>query len=286
MLGTRIPVAVVALTCACSGGVACVQINAGETRYVDTVEKQFAVTAAPTVSLVTFDGSVEVDTWDQPEVKVVIERHAVDKAAAEKMQISATQDGNAIAVEVRRDQAQRTGGLNITIGSHTAHLKVTVPRRSTVEAKTGDGRVAVRGLDGDVTVRTGDGSIQLTGIAGAVDAASGDGSIQIEGAITRLNTRSGDGRVAVRAAAGSAPSTEWSISTGDGVVALELPDGFNANLDATTGDGRVMVNVPFTSDGETDRRRSAQGRIGAGGPTIRIRSGDGGIVIRRADDNS
>ncbi len=281
-----VPVALLMSAFALSGTVACVQIDAGESRYVDTVEKQFAVSGPPTVKLSTFDGSIEVDTWDRSDVKVTIERRAVDKSAAETMHITAVQDGDAVEVSVRRDRPQSTGGLNITIGSYSAHLKVTVPVKARIEAGTGDGRVSVRRLNGDISVRTGDGSIALTDVAGAVDVASGDGSIQIEGVLTRVNSRSGDGRVSVRAAAGTVPTGEWSISTGDGAVSLELPDGFNANLDATTGDGRVMVNVPFTSDAESDRRRSAQGRIGSGGPTLRVRSGDGVILIKQAGSQS
>lgn len=59
----------------------CVDITAGEARFIDTVERRFTVTGAPALDISTFDGSVDVGTWDRPEVLVVIEKHAVDKAA-------------------------------------------------------------------------------------------------------------------------------------------------------------------------------------------------------------
>jgi hypothetical protein len=87
----------------------------------------------------------------------------------------------------------------------------------------------------------------------------------------------------VRAAAAD-PAGEWSLSTGDGSIVLEVPEGFNADLDASTGDGRVRVHdVPFDGDDTSRRRSEARGRIGAGGPTIRMRSGDGSITVRRSD---
>ena len=53
-----------------ASGIGCVDISAGESAYVDTVEKRFTVTGTPTLNLGTFDGSVEVETWNRPEVLV------------------------------------------------------------------------------------------------------------------------------------------------------------------------------------------------------------------------
>jgi hypothetical protein len=275
--------AAVAVSLICGASAGCVDISAGENHYVETVEKSFPVSGTPTVKLGTFDGSVAVATWDRPEVLVVVEKRAMDRATADRMVVNATQDGDRIEVDV---QDERSRGLTITFGPHSARLIVTVPARAQIEARTGDGRVLVQGVHGDLTVVTGDGSIELAQVNGAVDATSGDGSVEIDGAIRTLRARSGDGRVRVRVAAGTSPSGAWSVATGDGSVLLELPDGFGAELDASTGDGRVSVSdLPFSAVDE-DRRRVARGRIGAGGPSLRVRSGDGSITVRRAGTSS
>lgn len=256
---------------------ACVDISAGEARFIDTIEKRFTVSGAPSLVVSTFDGSVEVSTWDRPEVLVVIEKHAADKAAADRMIVTTDQNGDAVSVRVTEPG---DGGLHVNFGTHTARITVTVPVKARVEALTGDGRVLVREVEGDLRVRTGDGSIHLEGVNGSVDATSGDGSIDIDGAVRQLSARSGDGRVRVRAT--SAPGADWTLTTGDGSVLLEVPEGFGAELDAATGDGRVQVrDVPFGSESGNDRS-VARGRLGTGGPTISIRSGDGVITIRRA----
>ncbi|HUR33645.1 MAG TPA: DUF4097 family beta strand repeat-containing protein [Vicinamibacterales bacterium] len=257
----------------------CVDISAGNAQYIDTVEKRFTVSGTPVLKVGTFDGSVEVATWDKPEVLVTIERHAASRADADRMVITATQDGDAINVDVRDE---KTSGFHFTIGPFGARVVVTVPTKATVDASTGDGRINVRDVEGDLTVRTGDGAIRLEHVNGDVNARSGDGSIEIEGAIRRLDARSGDGRVRVHASNGQA-AEEWRLATGDGSVVLEVPDGFGAELDATTGDGRVDVrDVPFRGDSD-DRHGVARGRIGNGGSRITIRSGDGSITVRRAD---
>ena len=140
----------------------------------------------------------------------------------------------------------------------------------------------MRDVEGDLVARTGDGSIRLERVNGAIEASSGDGSISVDGQIRQLKARSGDGRVHVHAV-GTAPAGDWSLSTGDGSVLLEVPEGFGAELDATTGDGHVDVrDVQFDRTSGERNRSVVRGRIGNGGSKITIRSGDGSIVVRRA----
>ena len=273
----RIPLFVLpaVLTVSAAG---CVDITAGEARFIETVEKRFTVSGAPSIDVSTFDGSVDVGTWDRPEVLVVIEKHALDKAAADRMIVTTDQNGDVIKVKV---QEERDHGLHVNFGSYNARITVTVPAKAHVEALTGDGRVTVRNVEGDLRVRTGDGAIHLEQVNGSVDATSGDGSIDIDGAVRGLSARSGDGRVRIHAA--TPPSADWNLVTGDGSVLLEVPEGFGAELDATTGDGRVEVrDVPFSGPSDRADRGTARGRLGSGGPNVSIRSGDGVITIRRS----
>jgi len=76
---------------------------------------------------------------------------------------------------------------------------------------------------------------------------------------------------------------DWSMTTGDGGVALYLPSDFGAELDAHTGDGSIRneLNVATDNDGDRDKeRRTLKGKIGAGGRTLRIRTGDGSIRLK------
>ena len=269
-----------ALGLAASG---CVDISAGDAQLIDTTEKRFSVSGAPSVTVGTFDGSVEVSTWDRPEVLVTIERRAMSRDEAERMVITADQRGDDISVQVK---STRAGGFHINFGTFNARLIVSVPAKARIDASTGDGRVTVRDVEGDLVAHTGDGSIHLEHVNGAVDASSGDGNIMVDGQIRQLRARSGDGRVRVQAS-GSAPTGDWSLATGDGSVILELPAGFGAELDARTGDGRVDVrDVDFDRESGEQNRKSAKGRIGSGGPRVTIRSGDGSIVVRRAGASS
>jgi DUF4097 and DUF4098 domain-containing protein YvlB len=288
-------VAVLALLVA---GPACVVIGGNQARYVEREDKRFAVTGKPDVSLSTFDGPIEIRVSDRPEVLVTIEKRAWNKKAAAGMDVHTEQNGNHIVVDVRLPKAAHVFAFGFS--SASAKLIVTMPASADVHATSGDGSIDVervngaldlrsgdgsihgRNLTGDVMLRTGDGSIKLEQIAGTLDADTGDGSITVDGALKGLRARSGDGNVTIRAAAGSATDADWSITTGDGSVVLELVDGFGAELDAHTGDGAIaMRDVTLSNVSGQIGKSSVRGRLGEGGRVVKVRTGDGSITLRR-----
>src|SRR5262245_44127907 len=83
-------------------GPGCVDIVSADLgRYVEREEKHFTLSGKPTVSLKTFDGSVEVRTWDKAEVLVTIEKRGSSKASTDSIEVRSDQQGNQITVEAR-----------------------------------------------------------------------------------------------------------------------------------------------------------------------------------------
>jgi len=286
-----------AVLAAIVAGPACIDI-VGAPRYMEREEKRFTVGAKPEVSLSTFDGSIEIRPSDRQEVVVTIEKRAASKDAAARIEVTAEQTGNRVVVDVRLPKGSHFFGFNESAG---ARLIVSLPATSDVQAHSGDGSIDIeritgkldlrsgdgsikgRDLGGAVKVHTGDGSIALTGVNGALDADTGDGSITAAGAFTTVRAHTGDGTVTIHAAAGSSASDEWSITTGDGSVVLEVPDGFGGELDAHTGDGSIDVHdVSLSNVTGRISRSTVRGRIGNGGAPVRVRTGDGTITLRRS----
>ncbi len=268
----------VAALLACTG---CMDIVGAqmEGRYVERDEKRFTTTGRPDVVLATFDGSIEIRAWERPEVEVIVEKRGADKSAVSGLQVEASQTGDRISVEVTRPRRE---GLHFG-PSPSARLIVSLPAASNVTARSCDGSIEVERLAGRIELRSGDGSIRARELSGDVTAHTGDGSITLDGRFSALRATSGDGSVRIHAAAGTTPSADWDISTGDGSVTLEIPDGFNGELDAHTGDGGVHVeDIDVSNVTGESRRNSVRGRIGAGGHGLRVRTGDGSITIRRS----
>jgi hypothetical protein len=261
-------------------------------------EKRFTVSGEPDLHLRTFDGSIQLKSWDRNEVLVEIEKHGPDSDAAKALVVNATQEGNRVTVDVPNPRGERDG---FHIGqSPSVSLVVTAPRRMKLDAHTGDGSVSADNIAGTIGIDTGDGSIRIRRIEGALKAHTGDGSIDIDDAVGRVeaqsgdgsinvggrfelvDVRSGDGSVHVDAKEGSALKSDWSISTGDGSIAVELPGNIDAELDAHSNDGRVRANgFSGVSNRNEDDHGSARGTLGKGGRTLRLRSGDGSIAINR-----
>lgn len=264
-------------------------------------EKRFVVNGPADVSLRTFDGSIQLKSWDRNEVLVEMERRGPDEQTAKAVVVNTSQEGNRIVVDVPAPPDRRDG---IHIGSSRSpsiSLVVTAPRTVTVDARTGDGSITADDLAGTVTLnsgdgsirtrriegnlraRTGDGSIAITDAAGRVEADSGDGSIELGGRFDAIDVRTGDGSVRLDVVDGSVMKGDWSVSTGDGSITVRLPRNLDADLDAHTGDGGVHAdgipgNVEKT---DNDDPGSLKAQIGKGGRTLRLRSGDGSINISR-----
>lgn len=285
--------------------------SAGCTVYMDAEEqvareeKRFTVSSSPEVVVSTFDGPIELRAWDRTEVLVEIEKRAADQDGLKSIEVRAEKQGNRVQVEVVRPRGRDTFvGIGVHVSPH-AKLTVSIPRQATLEARSGDGSIRADRLEGKITLRTSDGSVTATGVKGEMDIESGDGSVTIEdadgavristgdggirstGRFDSLDVKSGDGSVTVRVEPGSEMKSDWSLRTEDGSIAVYLPDAFNGELDARTGDGVVRSEFEVQgadtagSDHERERDRGElRGRLGAGGKLLRIRTGDGTISLR------
>ena len=272
----------------------------------------FKVTGQPDVVLETFDGAIELHSWDRPEVEVEIERRAMEQALLDDIKVESSEKNGVVTVKVTGPN--RSDFRGVTVGVHvspTARLRVAVPRHSNVQARSGDGSIraeAIEGklvlttadgsvvgtrLGGDVQIRSGDGSIRLDNSTGTLDLETTDGSIGIDARPSVLKARTGDGSIRAQIEPDTVMTDNWDLTTSDGTVVLTLPGLFNAELDAETSDGTVRSSHPLIEDASEDRRdgegrderrdrrRILRSRLGDGGKLLRIRTGDGSIRIER-----
>ena len=261
----------------------------------DEWNKTYAISGRAQVRVQTNDGHVTVYTGDQKEVGVHVETTGFHISDSE-VKVNVRQDGDRIDIDVRvpnhwcvfcgnvhrglkiEVHMPREGDLNVATGD--GHVEVD-PLSGNMDIHTGDGHITVRGARGDIRLRTGDGHIEARDLDGRLDASSGDGHIRIDGRFDVLNLKTGDGSIEARVAAGSKMSGSWTIHTGDGSVDLTLPDGFQADLDAHTNDGRISLGFPVTVDGIISKSE-VRGKINGGGGALTVHTGDGSIRLMRS----
>ena len=267
--------------------------------HIAREEKRFTVSGTPELRLTTFDGAIEIRSGETSVVLIEIEKRGATKEALEQLVIDSKQNGNSIELAAKRP-SNEVVVFGIGRMSATAKLIVTMPRDGNIIARSGDGSIRIEDVRGRLELRTGDGSIRGTGIAGQMvlvtgdgsvtidnaegdlDVDTGDGSVSVSGKLDTVKVHTGDGSITFRAEPGTAMKSDWSMTTGDGGVSLYLPSDFAAELDAHTGDGAIRNDLQFAGGGGHGERerRTLKGRLGAGGRTLRIRTGDGSVRLK------
>jgi hypothetical protein len=255
--------------------------------------KTYPVSGRAHVRVDTNDGAVRVSTGDnkQVELRVIYDGYKMDK----NLTINSRQDGDQVEISARVHSGMNWGwgGMHRTL-----RIEVHMPREAdlnvdtgdgSVEAQslagnlsihTGDGHIRVDGAHGDIRLRTGDGSIEGRELDGKVDADTGDGHVTLEGRFDSLNIKTGDGSITARASSGSKLATGWNIHTGDGSVDMSLPGDLQANIEASTNDGRISLGIPVTVEGTFSTSRIS-GKMNGGGMQLTIHTGDGSIHLSK-----
>lgn len=205
--------------------------------------------------------------------------------------------GKRVEVHLAAGQVEATnvrGDLDIDL--YSASFRATGTQgRLFIDA--GSGAVRVENATGDLEIDTGSGSTTLEGLrmtsvivdagSGAVDARDvqaerfsvdvGSGSVRAEALATddlMIDTGSGGVRLDL-----SKVPRRSGIDTGSGSVTLGLPEGAAADLDIDTGSGGISSDFPVTAD--SFQRRELRGRIGGGGPLIKVSTGSGGVRLQK-----
>ena len=115
---------------------------------VDVTDRQTQTIPLPPgkpLSIEVTVGSVRIDGWDKPDVEIVVERRAPDKAQLARVAVT-IEDGPA-RVSVRALQTENT-----TDPAFRADVAVRVPRAALIDrVQVLEGRIAIEGFSGTLT---------------------------------------------------------------------------------------------------------------------------------------
>jgi putative adhesin len=181
------------------------------------------------------------------------------------------------AVEARTQSSSiALSDLGGTADVDTGSGEVTVDRADgIVRISTSSSAITARNLRGGLRARTSSGRVfgSFTG-AGPVDVQTRSSAIDLSGVSGALTTFSESGRTSIT----GEPSAAWNVSSGSSVIDVHFGTTVNATLHATTGSGSVETREQMVK-GSIEKRR-VEGEIGAGGPTVRLASRSGSILVR------
>ncbi|MDQ1612370.1 MAG: hypothetical protein QOG00_2301 [Pyrinomonadaceae bacterium] len=252
-------------------------------RLVERDAKSFNVSGTPRVNIQTFDGSINIQSSNDGTVRYAAVKRARDEQAMRGIRLRAEQSGDTINIiaEFDKTQERRDYGTGAAVA-----LDVWIPRSANVNVRSGDGRLRLSGIEGEIELHTGDGSVDVTESKGHLRVETGDGRVRVAGFDGDATVQTGDGRISL-----DGRFTKLTARTGDGAISLGLPADSNARIE--TDSERVINDISAVAeDGgsggdvtETGERRVRRWRIGSGaGGQINLRTGDGQIFLRRAGD--
>lgn len=243
-------------------------------------QNSYQVSGSPRVRVETFDGGITVHAWDKNEVAYTAVKRAFDEKEMKGITVQANGSGSEVTLRAQFDKsfarAYHAHDGRVTSYSSNADVEfdVYVPRNAVLFVSSGDGRLRVEGVNGELDLHTGDGTIDVTGSRGRLKAETGDGRIRVDDFEGDADARTGDGRITL-----DGNFRSLSARTGDGTISLALPEGSNAtietNAESVSNDGVAVAETPDTDT------RVRRWRIGGGGQTFSLRTGDGRIILRR-----
>jgi hypothetical protein len=201
------------------------------------------------------NGGIKVEGWDRGEV------HLLAK-------VSAQADSDAEARDILSDVQLDVSGSSIDADgprtgrgeSWSVSYRISVPRRMDLSLESTNGGISIAEVSGDLEFQTTNGGVHLVDVAGNVHGRTTNGGLSVE-----------------------LSGSEWQgsgldVTTTNGGVTLLVPDGYNAHLETGTVNGGLRFDFPVTVQGRINRNISTD--IGSGGAPIRVRTTNGGVVVK------
>ena len=206
------------------------------------------------------NGGVSVKGWDQNQVLV---RARVQTGAPTEAEAAAL--SKEIRIETSGAKIFASGPENRQNYHWDVSYEVFVPRRADLSIETHNGGIAISEVNGRIDFSATNGGVVLRKVGGSVRGSTTNGGLMIE-----LTGDRWDGET-------------LDVSTTNGGVVMSIPENYSAHLETGTVNGGISVDFP----GAVQDRRSKElaVNLGAGGPTVKARTTNGGVRIQRASSN-
>ena len=259
-------------------------------------EHTYPASAIRNLSLENRNGRIHLQAWDRAEIQLKVTKRVKgwepdqSKDILKKIKVERIHEGETLMIRADWPNNWRSWGRSISV-----QYEIKLPRRMNVETTSSNGRVYASGLEGKQRYSTTNGRIQVQGSKGSLEAETVNGAIEIDGAsgVLEAQTKNGSIRIQdfrgrlqakttngrVRAGFSAPPDGEVALNTKNGSVRLTLPSRTHADVVARTANGSIATDFPLSVQGEFGKK--LEGKLGEGGPPIRLSTVNGSIRISK-----
>lgn len=223
------------------------------------VNESFPLNPDGRIHVENINGPIVVRAWDGQGVKLEAIKKGRTAAVAEAIEVKV--ESKPERIKITTQLAKKSGWFGGNQREGEVSYTLSVPAGALVDkAASVNGNVTIEGIAGAVQASTVNGSITGLRLGGALDLSTVNGKINCE----YLGTT----------------SAALSLSTVNGAIELALPEDMNARLKASAVNGGIRSDLAI-ADIDQGRNR-LNGRLGDGGPTLKLTTVNGGIHLRPA----
>jgi DUF4097 and DUF4098 domain-containing protein YvlB len=259
------------------------------------------------ISVETFNGSVDVSSWDENSVEIDGTKYGPTQAAADSLRIDIDRSAGSVSVravrpvERRNNQGARfvikiprvavleriiasNGAIHTIDGAGPSHFRtsngsVRVERlHGRLDAETSNGPIDLVDLEGDAQLRTSNGHVDVRGLRGSLDATTSNGGItaKIDRSPSDVRATTNNGSIDLELPADFAAGIR--AHTSNSSITVHLPLNTNAHVIASTNNDSISSEFEMTVHGEISKTH-LEGDVGKGGPLVDLDTSNGGIRI-------
>ncbi len=280
-------------------------------RYKEDFQYSYDLRPGGRVSLETFNGSVEILSWEKNSVQITGTKYAGHEEDMRDIKIDVQAGADAVRIRAIRPEGR------LRRGNMGARFVLRVPRevelervassngplrvedvRGNARLETSNGSIRIRKFEGSLTARTSNGGVEGYGIAGDAEVRTSNGTVRLEdlrGGLSaetsnaginvqrfepksaspiRLTTSNGTIDIALDQFSGN----ELRATTSNASIVVRMPSDIKAQLRASTSNG--VVSTDFDVSGRIDKHH-IDGTINGGGPLLSLTTSNGSVRVNR-----
>jgi len=218
------------------------------------------------VSVSNVNGSIMIETWDKPEVKLEWIKNGDSKESLGEVEIKIDARQDSFSVQSNYLDWKRPGAGGRVYNRLTVEYRLTVPQNAVLdEIETVNGTVNIKNASNVTKASAVNGEIRATNLRGAATLSTVNGTVEAD--FDQLQ-----------------PGSRISLETVNGTVNLTIPSDADATLKADTVNGRISNDFGLPVRKGQYVGRDMYGKIGSGDVQIKLESVNGELSVKRKND--
>lgn len=241
----RIWAVFVAIAAANTLSASVISVPGGAFRHIYTLRQNARVTVQ------NLYGNVSITAWDRDAVLVEAIKHSTDPRHLDDARIVVQPSAHSLAISTQYAGSDAEHPTSV-------EYRITVPRRIHLDSVIlTNGQLSLDGLSGPIKASAVNGDIRALKLGGQAELSTINGRVE-----ANFNRTS--------------PSNSISLSSVNGAIALTIPPGSGASLEAQNTSGGIASDVGRVCRTDGGHRLIVRGT----GARIRLHNVNGGISIR------